>query len=157
MSPKSEIYLMFIYKCQAYNNKMSQSQSKKLSQINIFHGQTWLYYQSKCWERGSLDLQDPADWSPVVYRQFIIYYHYVEFKFLLVSKEFYRHSTRSDNIGNQMPAAAFTEIRNKIAVKIIFHTLKIYKSLWLCSFCTRCLGQEIFPEVKLYFSHWTCV
>ena len=59
---------------------------------------------------GLKDLQDPADWSMAVYRQVIIYYHYVEFKFLLVSKEFYRHSSRSDNIGNQMHAAAFTEI-----------------------------------------------
>ena len=59
---------------------------------------------------GLKDLQDPADWSMAVYPQLIIYYHYVEFKFLLVSKEFYRHSSRSDNIGNQMHAAAFTEI-----------------------------------------------
>ena len=70
-------------------------------------------------ERGSLDLQDPADWSPVVYRQFIIYYHYVEFKFLLVSKDFHRHSTTSDNIGNQMHTAAFTEIGNKMTIKYI--------------------------------------
>ena len=75
----------------------------------------------------------------------IIYCHYVEFKFLLVSKEFYRHSTRSDNIGNQMPAAAFTEMRNKIPVKIIFHThtFNIQQSL-IMFFSKHCLGQPVF-------------
>ena len=53
------------------------------------------------------------------YRQFIIYDHYVEFKFLLVSKDFHRHSSTSDNIGNQMHAAAFTEIGNKMTIKYI--------------------------------------
>ena len=70
-----------------------------------------------------LDLQDPGSrlTGPLaaIYRQVIIYYHYVEFKFLLVSKDFHRHSTTSDNIGNQMHTAAFTEIGNKMTIKYI--------------------------------------
>ena len=70
-----------------------------------------------------LDLQQQASrlagpWR-AIYRQVIIYYHYVEFKFLLVSKDFHRHSSTSDNIGNQMHTAAFTEIGNKMTIKYI--------------------------------------
>ena len=73
---------------------------------------------------GLKDLQDPADWSMAVYPQLIIYYHYVEFKFLLVSKDFHRHSTTSDNIGYQMHTAAFTEIGNKMTIKYILFMLQ---------------------------------